>query len=195
MAFNVASRLTWEDRSRSHSERSPAEAVPKHQSSDPAQSSRPFHQRNRHRGSGHAALPFETGKREGRDVYQFDDRFLMGGVAPIISNLPAIPAKVIGTPRVGLDDESRLSGARLRNNLLHRVDQQARHQRRGYIRVPVKHPCDACLRPAAAFRQQLDDELGGTGAKRPPEWMAKPASGDDDLRPRMGRMPGIRVPD
>jgi hypothetical protein len=40
------------------------------------------------------------------------------------------------------------------------------HQRRGYIRVPIDHSCNACLRPAAAFPQQLDHELGGTCSKR-----------------------------
>ena len=44
---------------------------------------------------------------------QFDDRFLIGGVAPIVPNLPGIPAQVIETGRTGLDDESCLRGARL----------------------------------------------------------------------------------
>src|SRR5690348_13554526 len=114
---------------------------------------------------------------------QFDDRFLMGGVAPIMPNLPGITAKIIRTRRTALDDERRLRGTRLRNNLLYRIDEQARHQRRAYIRVAVDHPRYACLRPATAFLQQLYNELGGTGAKR--RKMAIEFRTDlDELRPR-----------
>jgi hypothetical protein len=47
---------------------------------------------------------------------QFDDRLLIGGVAPIMRKLPGSPAQAVGTQWTGLDDEGGPSRCRLREN-------------------------------------------------------------------------------
>lgn len=97
---------------------------------------------------------------------QFNHRFLIKCVAPIMPDLPGLATQVVGTRRARLDDQGHLRGVRLRENPLHSVDQQARHQRRGYKGIPVGRLRDCRFRPAAALRQQLYDDLGCAGAER-----------------------------